>query len=361
MTITSPIRTTLALGATTALALIALAGCGGARVDLHKPTLLFERPTDCRSPDGMCIGKDGNIYLSMNNADGAWKYPSSGRIMRITADDKLEEFSPLVADPETKTACPLGIGFGSDGNLYVSDAQNFATQKPLASRIQRVVIENGKPVRAEVIATNLGMANGLVCRGEYLYINDSCIDGSVSPIVSGVYRIKLSEFNPAKPLKLTGVGDPRLILTLKTKHPDHKVGANGLDLDADGNLYVCNFGDREVWKATFTPNGTVKNFSVLAKDSGMESCDGLHVDQDGGVWVADFLGNAIFRIDSKSGTVTLIAKNGHENLNELAGDLLAPSECIRRGDKVYVSNIDLTYGPNKKHKHQTMSVIQLKK
>jgi len=41
------------------------------------------------------------------------------------------------------------------------------------------------------------------------------------------------------------------------------------------------------------------------------------------------------------------------------GALDAPSECIRRGNKVYVSNIDLTFGPNTADEYQTMSVINL--
>ena len=41
------------------------------------------------------------------------------------------------------------------------------------------------------------------------------------------------------------------------------------------------------------------------------------------------------------------------------GQLDAPSECIRRGKKVYVSNIDLTYGPNEADSHHSISVFEL--
>jgi streptogramin lyase len=97
----------------------------------------------------------------------------------------------------------------------------------------------------------------------------------------------------------------------------------------------------------------------LAKVQGMLSCDGLHADNDGSLWVADFMGNAIARINAETGAVTIVAKNAPGDGAD--GSLDAPSECIRRGDKVYVSNIDITYGPNAADAVHTMSLITLKK
>lgn len=60
-----------------------------------------------------------------------------------------------------------------------------------------------------------------------------------------------------------------------------------------GDLFICNFGDAEIWKATFD------------------------------------------------------------------GSLDAPSECIRRGNRLYVANIDLTYGPNTSDDIHTIPVFEL--
>jgi len=170
-------------------------------------------------------------------------------------------------------------------------------------------------------------------------------------------EFKISELNPANPVKVSGLDDPHLIVKLLTQSPEHKVGANGLDFDAAGNMYVCNFGDREVIKVAFDKDGKVKTQAVLAKDQGIESCDGLHVDAEGNCWVADFLGNAVVKI-SPAGKVSLIAKNGESDGAD--GSLHSPSECIRRGDKLYVSNINLAYGPHQSSKFYTISVIDLK-
>jgi len=74
--------------------------------------------------------------------------------------------------------------------------------------------------------------------------------------------------------------------------------------------------------------------------------------------VADFLGNAVVKIDSKSGAVTVVAKNGESDGAD--GSLHSPSECIVRGNKLYVSNINLAYGPHKSSKLYTISVVDLK-
>ena len=318
-----------------------------------KPRIGFLLPDKYNSPDGMSIGKDGCIYLSMNNVVHQ-EFPAM--ILRITPDDKLEEVITLPPHPETKLASPLGNGFGADGNLYVADNQAFCTKEPAKSRVLRGNMKEGKATGCDVVAQGLNMANGLAAWGDSVYVCESTIN-SDGPMPSGVYRFKLSELDPAKPITVTGLDDPHLAVKLMTQSKEHKVGANGLDFDKDGNMYVCNFGDREVIKVSFDADGKVKTQAVLAKDQGMESCDGLHVDADGNCWVADFLGNAVIKID-KVGKATIVAKNGESDGAD--GSLHAPSECIPRDGKLYISNINLTYGPHTASKLFTLSVIDLK-
>ncbi|MBM3860419.1 MAG: hypothetical protein FJ395_12305 [Verrucomicrobia bacterium] len=313
-------------------------------------------PEHCRNPDGMALGKDGCIYVAINNAGEDFKFKFPAKIVRITPRDKIEEVCELPKHPETGVASPLGICFGSDGNLYVSDNQMFATQKRGMSRLLRVNMDGRNAKNVEVVATGLNMANGITAHGGAIYICDTTLDEE-SPMTSGVYRFTLSELNAAHPARVTGKGDPRLIFTLKTRNANHKVGANGIAFDLRGNLYVCNFGDIEIWKLSLDAAGTVTSSSVFVKGGGLESVDGLQCDAQGNLWVADFLGNAIACIPTRTGQVNIIAKNTVSD--GTYGELDAPSECIRRGNKVYVSNIDITYGPNKADNIQTISVIDL--
>jgi len=325
--------------------------------NMHKPSLLFKFEDKYNSPDGMSIGKDGYIYLSMNNKNLEFKYPA--KIMRISPDDKYEEFSDLPNHPETGKVSPLGNGWGSDGNLYVADNQMFCSEKRGLSRVLRVVVKDGKAAGVEVVATGLNMANGLACRGDCVFVNDSTL-GTEKPMPSGVYCFMISELKPEAPVAVSGLNDRHLVLKVLTQNPDplYQVGANGLDFDSQGNMYVCNFGDAEVLKVTLDKDNKVTGSRSLAKGTGILSTDGVHADNAGNLWVADFMGNAIFKINSETCAVTLITMNAP--CDGANGELHAPSEVIRRGNKLYVSNIDITYGPNVRHDTHTMSMIELK-
>ncbi|MGD0088638.1 MAG: SMP-30/gluconolactonase/LRE family protein [Planctomycetota bacterium] len=336
--------------------LLAAVGCGGGETaPLYKPALLFKFPDKYNSPDGMSIGKDGYIYLSMNNKNLEFKYPA--KIMRISPDDKYEEFSDLPNHPDTGKVSPLGNGWASDGNFYIADNQMFCTDKRGVSRVLRVNVKDGKAAGVDAVATGLNMSNGLACWGDCVYVCDSTL-GTETPMPSGVYRFKISELKAGAPVAVKGVDDPHMFFKFMTQSPQHHVGANGLDFDSKGVMYVCNFGDAEVIKVTLDKDGNVASSKLLAKDNGMESTDGLHADEQGNLWVADFLGNAIFKINSETGAVVMIAKNA--NCDGANGELHAPSEAIRRGNKLYISNIDITYGPNVRHDNHTMSLIELK-
>ncbi|MCK4750233.1 MAG: SMP-30/gluconolactonase/LRE family protein, partial [Bacteroidales bacterium] len=171
-----------------------------------------------------------------------------------------------------------------------------------------------------------------------------------------VYRFHLDELNSEHPVQVTGIGDKHLISVMETKNEDHPVGANGLAFNSKGELFVCNFGDAEVIKYALDDEGNVTSHVVFAKGNGMLSADGMQIDGEDNLWIADFLGNAVVKI-SPEGKVTIVAKN--DQTDGANGELDAPSECIRRGNKIYVSNIDLTYGPNTADKVHSMSIIDL--
>lgn len=328
--------------------------CGGANGELLAPAKMITLPDEFNSPDGMTIGKDGLIYLSINNV-GDQSHPA--KIGRISADDKVTVFSDLPAHPKTGKVSPLGIVFGSDGNLYVADNQAFVTEDPGMSRLLRINIKDGKAVGTDVVVTGMTMANGVSAHGDFIVVNDTAIDKEY-PLKSGTYRFSVDELaNGAggKPIAVKGLKDPHLVLSLETRNKDHQVGANGVGFDSKGNMFVCNFGDAEVWKVKFRKNGKTKK-SLFCKGQGMECVDGLQVDDDDHLWIADFLGNAIVRI-CPDGSVKIIAKN--EPGDGKDGRMDAPSECIRRGDKIYVSNIDLDYGPNKADGLHSISVFKL--
>jgi len=322
---------------------------------LKKPVLFGGKPLpeSYASPDGLTIGPDGYLYVSINQSATNWKYPA--KIARISPDGALEDFFVLPVNQNTGKASPLGLVFASDGNLYVSDNQSFCTDVPNQAGIIRIVVENGKPQRAELVVSGLNASNGITARGNYLYVAETNL-GTKDVYTSGVYRFSLDELTGCDTLLIPAGGDEHLILSFETK--SKTVGANGIGIDSKGNLYVNNFGDVEILKYSFDEKGAISSSDVFARPEGVLSLDGMQIDKDDNLWIADFVGNAVLKVDTKTGKSTVIAKNNVPVTGE-NGELDSPSECIRFGNKVYVSNIDLTSGDQKTDPIQTISVIEI--
>ena len=336
-----------------------LTGCAeppSAQPGLKQPKLAIELPEKYNTPDGMVLDpKTGDIILSCPNA-GDDTYPA--KMLRIDKNDQITEIIDLPVHPDTGKAGALGVDIGPDGNLYIADNQAFSTEE-YKSRLVRVVMKDGKAETCEVLVTGFIMSNAVSCHGDSVYVTETKLDPKAKPLTSGVYRFKLSELSAEKPIALEPGGkDTHLVAVLQTKNEEWAVGANGMGFDAQGNLFVCNFGDAQIIKITFDSGGKVASQEVLAEGDGMKSTDGMKVDpKTGDVYVADFLGNAVHKVDGKTGKVTTLARN--DNTDGAGGLLDRPSEVCLRGNKIYVSNIDLPLAGNEYDKPHTISVIEM--
>ncbi len=135
-------------------------------------------------------------------------------------------------------------------------------------------------------------------------MTETSIDPDVHPLPSGVYRFKLTELDPEAPIVITPGGeDKRLITTFLTHNKEWAVGANGIGFDREGTMFVCNFGDAQLLKFKMEHGLPVGPGEVFAEQQGMESADGLKIDEAGNIYIADFLGNAVHKVDAKTGKV----------------------------------------------------------
>ena len=335
--------------------LVAFGIAAGNVMALEAPSIAIELPEQYNSPDGMALDGDGNILLCVPNFAND-TFPA--KLLKIDANDKLSEVLTLPLHPDTQKAGPMGVDVGNDGNIYIADNQAFSDESH-KSRLLRVVMKDGKAVTCEAVAVGFVMSNAVACHGDSVYVTESKLDPSVYPLTSGVYRFKLAEFQRAPIALEPGGVDAHLITSFETMNKQWPFGANGLGFNAKGDLFVCNFGDAQLLKITFDNAGKVASQEVFAEGDGMLSTDGLKVDsKTGNVYIADFVGNAVHKVDGKTGEVTTLAKNG--NTDGSGGALDKPSEVCLRGNRLYVSNIDLSMAGNEHDVPRTISVIELK-
>lgn len=129
----------------------------------------------------------------------------------------------------------------------------------------------------------------------------------------------------------------------------------------EGNLFVGNLGDATIYKLTLSPESKVINDDIYAKLPITSAPDGINIDANGNLYVAGFAQNQIFKIDTNSHVIVLAQYPDNDGSD---GALDQPADLIVYGDKLIISNFDLmvTNGMlNSKHsKPYTLSYINLK-
>jgi len=303
----------------------------------------------------MAVLADGAIVLSVPNFTDP---TSPGVLMEISPSDEVSLYLKLPPSPKTGRVYPMGIRQAPSGDLYVADCQALEVPKG-GSRLLRVHVENGEPKSVSVVARGFDVANGVAIHGGYVYLTDSAIgtadDGAV---LSGVYRFGLNETNVQI---APGGKDPHLAATLKTYSKEIPVGADGIDFDHQGNLYVANCGDATIEKLVLDANAKVISQTVLAKSAKMKSADGIFYDRGTQrIYVADILANAIHAV-SLEGRVETVTQNG--DCDGSGGLLDAPSEAVVRKGELVAANFDRVFPGavnTKPGKPYTLAVIPLK-
>jgi gluconolactonase len=111
-----------------------------------------------------------------------------------------------------------------------------------------------------------------------------------------------------------------------TKEGEFTAGIEGPNCDAEGNIYAVNFGkQRTIGKVT--PKGVGEIFVTLPEPS---TGNGIVFDRQGQMYVADYTGHNVLRIDPKTRKVVVFAHEPKMNQpNDLA---IAPDDTLYASD-----------------------------
>ena len=314
------------------------------------------------TPDGMAINKEGDLILACPNfAD----LSLPGCLVKIDKQKRISKWLNIPVEEETGSARPMGIEFDPDGDAYICDNISW-TDKPelqFKGRMLRIRMVDDKLVKFTVVARGMEHPNGVRIWKDHLYVTNSLmtkVKHESGFMVSSVYRFHLDDENIVVNNTLD---DKNLIATFLTKNPACLYGADGIEFDNDGNLYVGNFGDGEINKITFDNAGNVVSNEVWAKDpDNLKTTDGMISDKKGAFYMADFGANAIAKIDWADGKVTRIAQS--PDCNGFDGQLDQPGEPVIWQGRIVVSCFDTVvdhpYFNNSAHELPcTMSELEL--
>ena len=326
-----------------------------------RPTLFADLGPSCKIPDAMTIDSNNNILVSIPNFINYEKLGS--HIISIDENRKVSDwFTDLPDSPKTGEVHPMGLEFGPDGNLYIADNQYF-TSKDYASRLLRIVMQAGKPVRCEVAIEGFKLANAVRWKGNSVYVSDTFFDLEKQPRQSGVFRISLAEMNKGVVKLQPGGKDSRIIARYTTKEGTGDIaGVDGICFDRDGNLFSGNFGDGVVSRTSFDQSGKVISQEVVIDHPSFTCCDGIVCDvETNKIYMTNSKLNSIHVYDVDQHSLQLLWENDDDN--GATGLLDQPCEPVIRGNELIVVNFDMSF-PGLKNKtnddYNTMSVFKIK-
>jgi uncharacterized protein (TIGR03437 family) len=269
------------------------------------------------SPTGIALDAGGNLYVADAN-NGVVRKISAAGIVSTIAGTPVFSFSGDGGPALLATfRFPEGVAIGGDGNLYVEDTGNFRIREVSADGTIRSVAGNGQfeatpdgtpAASASLVGPNLlsfdPSGRLLIADPGDFTVRRINSDGTIQTIAgTGVEGV-----GDGYQLSYGGQGNETLIGT-----PRQAVA------DAHGNIYVSDDYASVVYK--ITPDGILNVFAgqvgvdqfggdnVQATSSSFAGPQGLALDQNGNLYIADPADNRIRKV-STNGIITTFAGTG---------------------------------------------------
>ncbi|HZY02584.1 MAG TPA: SMP-30/gluconolactonase/LRE family protein [Anaeromyxobacteraceae bacterium] len=272
---------------------------------------------DCPFPEGVAVDPRGNVYAS------SFAFAPTAWICVLDRFGGLTGRLGVAAGP-AGVASLLGMLLVPSEGLYLAD---FADGQPGHGRLLLVDVSTGA---AEVVATGFTAPNAIArdAHGR-LYVSDS-FEGRV-------YRVDRRRGETvawAESPLLRTTGQPPF-------------GANGLAFDRTGRfLYVANTGDSAVLRVPVLRSGAagpVETFARGGQATGfLWGADGIQFDVQGNLWVCANQANEVQVLSPSGALLARLSGAG-------AAALDFPASLVFRGRTLFVTNLSLgTGGVNSK-------------
>lgn len=260
-------------------------------------------PEGSSYPEAVTADSEGQLYVSTFGSGEIHHYSRHGRLL---GSIKVSPSSGLLLD----------LAFHPDsGNLLVVD---FASHQLL-----QVDPVSGYASVFSQIPGELALPNALTFdRNGYVYVSDS---GQAT-----IWRIEPTG----------GAAQAWLTHKLLATSNYPPFGANGLAFNNDYSImYVANTGQHTVIKVPLNPDGLPATPVILSRS--VTTPDGLIVDEADNILVASNHANQVIRLDPDGVLIGVYGDFNGISEHGIVQGLLSPSDLVKLGKDILVSNFAL--------------------
>ncbi|MEO8369645.1 MAG: SMP-30/gluconolactonase/LRE family protein [Candidatus Solibacter sp.] len=291
-------------------------------------------------PTGVTPDVRGNFYFveaGLGSGSGlavsdykVWKVSSAG-ILTTFAGNGIPNYSGDGAATATQLNGPAGIALGPGGIIYITDTQNQRVRTVAPGGALTTVAGTGVAgFNGEIVTpklANLYRPNGVAADGQGNWYLADTGNNRIRKVQPGGNLFTIAGNGNA-----SYFGDGQQGTRASVNHPD------GVAVDSQGNVYIADTLDNVIRRVA--PDGIISTFagtgaSGYGGDNGpatqarLRLPSGVAVDGQGNVFVADTGNNQIRRIDA-SGFITTVDTGGA--LNEPRG------VAVDRTGNVYIAD-----------------------
>jgi len=269
-------------------------------------------------PKGVALDPAGNLYIAEGDGSGA-----NNNIRRLSTSANVSTFAGVGlpgfsgdggSSLTAALALPSGVAVDSAGNVYIADTNNGRVRRVAVSGAISTVAGNGQfgdsgDGGPAVNASFRAPVSVVVDNARNTFVLDT--DGErIRKITSSG---TITTYAGTGQAGFTGDGGPAVNASI------NEAGAivpPGMAVDAAGNLYFADRGNRRIRK--ITPDGTISTFAgggtsladgVRATLADVRFVNGVSVDASGNVYYYETSSNLV-RKTSTDGTVKTIAGGG---------------------------------------------------
>jgi sugar lactone lactonase YvrE len=257
---------------------------------------------------GVALDAAGNLYIADTLNERVRKVDTNGIITTVAGDGSASYAGDGHAATNASLHYPWDLAFDSVGNLYIADTYNSRIRKVDTNGIITTVAGNG-------IATFAG-DDGAATNASLNYPYGVALDAAGNLYISDGNNNRIREVGPNGIITtVAGGGDGRDGGAATSASLDNP---SQIAFDTVGNLYIADSSDNRIRKmdtngiiTTVAGNGII-GFSGdggAATNARLSYPTGVALDADGNLYIVDF-GNNRIREANTNGMITTVAGGG---------------------------------------------------